>query len=282
MIARVPAGLLAMLALVVAACDGGGGAVEHPTGAGELVLRSATGGGLVPPGTVLRAVPEFSLLGDGRIIVPGPQMEIYPGPALPNLLQRSATEDGVQAILRAADEVGLLGPDRTLDAPGIMDAPTTIFTAVANGSRHVTSVYALGLDVPTPPGVSEEELEARKALAAFQASLFNLDGWLPKGSLGEEAPYTFDELRVYVEPYALSPEPELQQAEKPWPLAEPLASFGERYDQFPDVRCGAVHGEDLARLLPEAQGSNELTPWTSGGERYHLVFRPLLPDEHGC
>jgi hypothetical protein len=28
--------------------------------------------------------------------------------------------------------------------------------------------------------------------------------------------------------------------------------------------------------------ANGLTPWTSGGTDYHLIFRPLLPDEHTC
>ena len=36
------------------------------------------------------------------------------------------------------------------------------------------------------------------------------------------------------------------------------------------------------RLGPAAQQANQLTPWISGGRRFHVVFRPLLPDESGC
>jgi hypothetical protein len=47
---------------------------------------------------------------------------IYPGPLLPNLLQRSITETGIQRLLDLADEHGLLGdvtyarPDNIADA----------------------------------------------------------------------------------------------------------------------------------------------------------------------
>ena len=273
---------MAALGLLLTACGGGGERIDHPVGAGELVLRVEAGGGLVPPDYNLHQLPSFSLYGDGRLVTPGPQIALYPGPALPNLLERPLTEEGVQAILAAARDAGLLGPNRHYDAPGIMDAATTTFTVVADGAKHVISAYALGLEVPSPPGVSEEELEARKALLDFSAKLFD-GSWLPEGSLGEEAPYAFTELRVYVRPYDTSPEPGLEQPERPWPLAEPLASFGRPAGNLlPDLRCGAVSGEELATLLPEAQASNELTPWASGGARYLLVFRPLLPDEHGC
>ena len=38
-------------------------------------------------------IPKLSILGDGRVIVPGPQIEIYPGPALPG--DRTATLRGI-------------------------------------------------------------------------------------------------------------------------------------------------------------------------------------------
>jgi hypothetical protein len=130
--------------------------------------------------------------------------------------------------------------------------------------------------------VSEEENQARAALLDFSTKLGDLPAWLPAGSLGAEEPYVFDELRVYVRPYTASPEPGLVQAEKRWPLAAPLAAFGQPVEDLPDTRCGVVMGEELATLLPAAQESSELTPWTSEGSRYLLLFRPLLPDEHGC
>jgi hypothetical protein len=280
MIARVL--WLTLLAFTITACGGGRGAIEHPQGADELVLRVATGGGLVPPEYVLRELPGFSLYGDGRLVVRGPEVLIYPAPALPNVIQRQVSEDGVQALLAAADGAGLLGPSRHYDFPGIADAGTTTFTVVADGERHVVSAYALGLEAPGQPGISEEENEARAALLEFSTKLSDLQAWLPERSLGPEEPYAFDELRVYVRPYTASPEPELVQVEKPWPLAQPLTTFGQPVEILPDARCGVVAGEELATLLPAAREANELTPWTSEGARYLLLFRPLLPDEHGC
>ena len=48
------------------------------------------------------------------------------------------------------------------------------------------------------------------------------------------------------------------------------------------MRCGAVAADAATTLLPLAEQANQLTPWTSDGERYALWFRPLLPDESGC
>jgi len=44
----------------------------------------------------------------------------------------------------------------------------------------------------------------------------------------------------------------------------------------------AVSGEEWAALVPIAQHANQLTPWTSGGEEFSVLFRPLLPDESSC
>lgn len=76
--------VLLILGAAPAGC-GDGDSIGHPSGQNELVLQVTTGGGLVPIDYDLTLVPEFSLYGDGRLIVPGPVMAIYPGPALPNL-----------------------------------------------------------------------------------------------------------------------------------------------------------------------------------------------------
>ncbi|HEV8056927.1 MAG TPA: hypothetical protein VGQ01_00335, partial [Actinomycetota bacterium] len=99
--------------------------------------------------------------------------------------------------------------------------------------------------------------------------------------LGTEAPYAPTEMRVYVLPY--QEDPELPQDPIAWPLATSLDGFGEAVKNAPSqTRCGVVSGEDLTTLLAAANEANALTPWTSGGTEYHLIFRPLLPDEHTC
>ncbi|HEY7660969.1 MAG TPA: hypothetical protein VIC58_10265 [Actinomycetota bacterium] len=289
--------VLVAATLVLAACgrfndEGGstgasGGAtgpsgIEHPTGADDLVLRVEYQGGFVPYEFMLKRVPAWSLYGDGTVIVEGPVIEIYPGPALPNLLAFSITEEGIQAILEAAQEAGLMDGDATYGYPCIADAADTVFTTNAGGSTSVVSAYALEFADPalsTGGDCPDVDTQARAKLAEFQRMLGDLRSWLP-GPIGPEEPYTPTEMRTYVLPYR--GQDDLQQSPIEWPLSQPLVAFGDPVPDGNDIRCGVVSGDDLAELLPLAEQANELTPWTSGGEEYQLIFRPLLPDEHGC
>ncbi|MGH2573524.1 MAG: hypothetical protein ACRDGU_08615 [Actinomycetota bacterium] len=284
---RVPwTALVPLLTVLAGACAGlatgrGADGIDHPTDPGRLVLRVEQGGGFVPVEYALRDVPIFSLYGDGLIVTTGPQIAIYPGPALPNLVATRISDAGIQAILRAARDAGLLGRDRHYDNPGIADAATTTFAVVAEGRRHVVSAYALGVD--EPPGlIPEDEREARRKLSEFQARLSDLRRWLPEGSVGEERPFEFDELRIFVRQGAQAPQDEgLEQPEMKWPLQDGLAGFGLEVLDL-EFRCGSMEGASLETLLPLVQNANELTPWRDGGELYSLIFRPLLPDESGC
>ncbi len=279
--ARTWTPLLAAIALLAGACGRttgpGNGGIDHPTGAHQLVLRVDVGGGFIAPDYSLRQIPRFSLFGDGTLITQGPQMEIYPGPALPALIATPISEEGVQAILEATRGAGLFGPNRHYDFPCIADVGTTTFTLNAEAEHHVVSAYALSEGQSDCPGV---DTGARAKLARFQAKLGDLRSWLPEGSVGQDGQYAFTELRVYVRPY--TGDPTLSEREVAWPLTTPLADFGQAVANLPDTRCGVVGGDELATLLPDVRSANELTPWTSEGRSYGLLFRPLLPDEHGC
>ncbi len=277
---RLSLAILALAAVSGACAPGaasrGSGNIEHPTGA-SLVLRVQTGGGFIAPQSTLGQIPEFSMFGDGRIITPGAQPAIYPGPALPNLLVEQVNEDGIQAILEAARRAGLMGPNATYHAPCISDQATTTFTLVADGQTHVVSAYALG-----DSSCDGADTQARAALAAFRARLSDLASWLPPGSIGEQSAFQPTGMRVYVRPLAPPADPNLEQPPIDWPLPQPLATFGTPDPTLPDLRCGVVQGTDLAALLTDADRANQLTPWRSEGREYTLIFRPLLPDERGC
>ena len=279
---------VAAVALTSAACadssstTSGGDGIEHPTGADQLILRVETGGGFTAPEYQLRLIPEFSLYGDGSLITPGPQIEIYPPPALPSVQTQPISEDGVQAILQAAIDAGV-DTDQDMTDMGstmIADAPTTTFTITVNGVTNSFGVYALGiLDGNRPEGMSKEEYDARQALSSFVQQLGDLQSWLPAGSLGETTTYEAPGTRVYVGD--VRHDAQLPQRPVAWPLDPPLASFGE--DTGAGYRCGTVTGTDwTGTLQPLAEGTNELTPWTSEGAKYGLVFRPLLPAETSC
>jgi hypothetical protein len=287
---------IAAVAVLASACGGlanddpgsggttgatGSTGIQHPTGADQLILGVAYEGGFVPYGYTLGSTPFWSLFGDGTLIVPGPQIEIYPGPALPNLTATPVSEEGIQAILEAARDAGLMDGDASYVDMCIADAATTVFTTSADGTTTVVSAYALGMGEPAGTCGNEKDAEARAKLAAFQAKLTELRSWLPNGSVGTERPYDPTEMRVYVLPY--QGDAELPQDPVEWPLEPPLDAFGEAVQNAPThTRCGVVTGEDLTTLLAAARKANALTPWTSDGTEYQLIFRPLLPDEHAC
>jgi hypothetical protein len=254
-------------------------AIGHPPGAGDLLLRWAYEGGFTPVDHHLTSLPEFSLYGDGRIVRPGPQIEVYPGPALPSLEVVSVDEAGVGLILDAAFRAGLdtMGDLSDMGTVGVADAPDTVFTVRAGGVDRQVRVYALSEAGGATPGMPASEAAARERLLRFIDRLGSLERWLPEGSIGPATPFEPEGARIYVTRYR--GEPELPQPELAWPLAAQLA-LG---DAGGGPRCIVVTGPDwIDRLRPVAERATQLTPWTSGGRRYALAFRPLLPDESGC
>jgi hypothetical protein len=285
---RTVAAAVVAVALLAAACANepggtGQGGITHPTGSDRVVLRVSYEGGFVPVEYVLTQFPTFSLFGDGLIVVPGAQIEIYPGPALPAASERTVTEEGMQAILQAALDAGLGDGDRELTdmgSVGIADASTTVFTLTANGTTSTVKVYALGALDEQPAGMDDEEFALRQRLEDLVERLGVLDQWLPEGSIGDETTFDPAGYRLFVGDYR--PDESVPQTPATWPLSTPLASFGEPTAALPDVRCGAVSGGDWDSLEPAASQSNQLTPWVSGDTEYGIRFRPLLPDESGC
>ncbi|MGH2723446.1 MAG: hypothetical protein ACRDI0_04125 [Actinomycetota bacterium] len=299
---RTLIGTMLVLLLAATACGrirpGNTGTIEHPEGSEDVILRVEDGGFFGPLAWTFGALPSFSLYGDGRVIVPAPRIEIYPPPALQGLTVREVSEEGIQAILAEARDAGLLDGDRRYEGEGLdLDATTTRFTVNADGGRHVVSVYALGDD---PEEAPSGERDVRRALMDFTSRLSSLEEWLPAGSVGPEELFAPDRLAVFTNPYDSEqgeflpplnedepdPPPEALP-ELDWPLEQPITGFGEPVEQYQGppillVRCGVVEGRDLEAILSTAEEASELTPWVSGGERYALVLRPLLPGEQAC
>jgi len=59
-----------------------------------------------------------------------------------------------------------------------------------------------------------------------------------------------------------------------WPIAE--VDLGGAAD------CLAVEGEVAAEVGSRFALANQLTRFEQGGVAYHVVVRPVLPDEPGC
>jgi hypothetical protein len=300
---RILIGCVLLVALAGTACGrlrlGGGceGEIQHPGDPEDLILQVEAGGAYVPVAWTFREAPSFSLYGDGRLIVPAPRIEKYPAPVLQGFTVRELSEEGIQAILAEACDAGLLGANSRYEGEGMgTDAGTTTFTVNAEGERHVVSVYAFE---EHPEYAPRGEREVRTRLLDFVSLLSTPEKWLPPGSFGEEEAFAPDRLRIFTNPYELRtgeflpplnedfPDPppgELPEVD--WPLAEPIAAFGEPQEPYQGgplpVRCGVVRGEDLKAMLDAGQEASEFSPWVSDGQRYGLILRPLLPDERGC
>jgi hypothetical protein len=266
-------------------------AIEHPTGADEVILRVEAGGGLFPQAMALSQIPRFSLLGDGRAISGGPVITIYPAPALPNLRQIRLTETGIQEVLAAAAKAGLLDGDKSYANNTVSDAMTTVFRINANGRTTTVSAYALGWGEDDPKWTAEE----RAAMAKLQDFLAYLSGvatWTdPARVASGDEPYPIEQLQVVafqIDRSGATPDPNDPTQNQPpmdWPLSAPLSSFAVASDLLgpaTNARCGVVTGDDANTVLQAAGQANELTPWVSEDTSYRVSFRPLLPDESGC
>jgi hypothetical protein len=261
-------------------------AISHPTGATDLVLRLRYVGGFAPPSAHLMDLPMVSVYGDGTVIVPGPQIMIYPGPTLPNLQRATITPAGMQVLLAAAREAGLLGPDAQYGLEGIMDASTAEFTLNAEGRVHTVSAYALmegeGRS-PEAPGSSDPAVaDARAKLSLFQGQLGSLEALLDK-EIGPWTPFQPDVVQLLITAGPPDDGQGLAQAPVAWPLDADLATFGDALPTLMEgQRCGVVAGADLETLWPLFGEASALTPWTDGDAAFGIAVRPLLPAETGC
>jgi hypothetical protein len=241
----------------------------------DLVLRVELVHGFMRENFVAQA-PMVSVYGDGRVITEGPQIAIDPRPALPNLVVRHISPAGVNALVnRALDRD--VGHGRDYGQPNIYDAPSTRFTLLTDAGVLVTDVYALGV-TDSHDGLTDAQRSARQMLQNLIDELTDLPRTLGPEA-GEEKPYEATALaavsREWTEP-ATDRQP---QPERAWPGP---ALPGEPMGRLPEVRCLTVGGAVAPTVLAAAATATDGTPWASGGKRWRVEFRPLLPDETSC
>ena len=296
-LALAAAGVLSLVMLSAAACGTSGGVGNvgdtivgattstsltdppaHPTGSDQVVLRVTDGGGFVPVEYNLTSTPEFTLYGNGRVIVSGPVIAIYPGPALPNLQTTIIPEEAVSSILSAAQEAGLLQNGIDYGQPSITDVSTTTFVVNVGGKTYQSDVYALGMEAGAS-GLTMGQQQARATLQDFRGKLADLTAFV--SSPMSWSPYEYTSLAVYSQPVdttAGTDSTDIMPGRLDWPLDD-LSTLGAPVD--PGYRRVVVTGQDLLTLQQKAPlaKANAITQWTSAGRDYHLYFRPLLPDE---
>ena len=164
-----------------------GTAIDHPTGAMDVVLRYEEGGGFMMPSFLATIVPHFTLYGDGTVIFRDPRDEAPPaaGPIMRQNQFRTAalSEEQVQELLAFALGEGGLGVARpTYENPMIADAGTTVFTVRAGGLDKTVSIYALGLDdegVPDRPARAAFSRLAERLIDLDSGGAFPTDAYVP-------------------------------------------------------------------------------------------------------
>jgi len=244
------------------------GGYQHPTDADDMVIEYAEVGGFVPREFAFQRTPNLMISGDGRVFSPGAQIEIYPGPLLPAVQVQPITEEGIQEILAAAEEAGLLQQVQYEQPTDIADATTAQVTINVNGQTFVHEAYALGLSFPGEG--SEEVTPERQALADFIARLNDMAGVIGADQLGEQTIFepaeygieaiVVDDLSAYgsdgIEPTAVD-----------WPTDASV-----RLADSPT--CIVVAASEVGELLATA---NQLTFFTDADVTYQVLAKPILP-----
>ncbi len=220
----------------------------------------------------------------------GAQTLEFPGPALPALIERTLTEDGIQQVLQAVEDTNLFTEDLELNGAQnvVADAPNTVFILDAGGQQVTVSIYGLGTlspDMEAPQGMPSGEIQAHRVLGALNNGLMTIDTTLPADAWESEGwqPYEPEALRLYVRDVTGEPVDggDLPEQVREWPTDDDPAAFGDAEEFFGDgTRCGVVDGEFGALWLDELTAANQMTLWTTDGEnRFRVTARPVLPHE---
>jgi hypothetical protein len=290
--------LLATVALATVACGGtpgstaqppaspdsspgaspalGEGAIQHPTGATDIVLRYEEVGGMMIPEFGLAQVPVFTLYGDGTVVfVPaGAEPGFEPGKPIVRTPLRTAklSPEQMQDLLEVALRDGGLAAARLrYEDMFVSDASTAVFTINAGGAEKVVSAYALGFENPQA-GPDTAILTAmtglRDRLADFdQGGTFTSEPYAPQAYRG-----------ILLDAAMMADVPVMA-----WPWEGlTLADFAGPLDPNSlQTLTRALSPEEVAALGIEGieGGAHGIYVRTDDGKLFSLVVRPLLPDE---
>ena len=241
---------------------------QYPTGADDVVVEYAEVGGFIPREFAFQQTPNVLVSGDGRVFGPGAQIAIYPGPLLPAVQVQSITEEGIQAILAAADDAGLLQEIDYEQPTNIADASTAQVTINVNGETYVHEAYALGLAIPGEGG--QETTPQRQALADFIAQLNDLAGLVGADELGEQEIFDPSEYGIealVVEDLSVYGSDGIEPTVVDWP-ADVTVRLADA------TTCTVVPASEVGEVLGAA---NQLTFFTDADVTYQVLAKPILP-----
>lgn len=247
--------------------------IEHPTGSTDVILRMEQGGGFVPMGFMVTQAPEFTLYGDGTVLIkPLEDPDLPQGfdVAQPRFLQGHLDDETVQSLLEFALGQGRLAVARDrYEDPMLADASTTIFTVNAGGITKTVSVYALSEVVE--PG---RDAVDRAAFAELAELLRSFETRARGGELGEVVLYEPSHYRVtLMESFGEQPAEPLE-----WPWDDVTPDDFAPTDEF-TFPVAILTADDVAELTDVPSGGHPGIAVDYEGTTWMLGVRPLLPDE---
>lgn len=278
-------------ALLVAGCGQGGspslvGSTELKDvafGPDDLVARVEYTNGFTSSAELAIRLPSVSVYGDGRVITEAALPPIFPSPALPQLQVEHVSVADVRRLLDViiGADVGKRGHHGDLGRPNVPGASSTRFTVLTPEGLRFSEAHALGAGMEPNVELRPEQRAAREKLMTLHDQLADLRSTLGTDAVGQPKPYEPKLLVALVRPWVYPGDASPGDAgpkEIVWPgPALPGESIG------PDLGCVIAKDETLVAVLVAARSAKTVTPWTYGGRRWAIMFRPLLPDERaGC
>ena len=266
------AGTPALAALIAACGDDKKIAFDSiPNGPQDVVIKITNEGGFVPAGFSFVNLPQLLISGDGRVFTPGAQLEIYPGPLLPAIYERTITDEGIQKALQLADDAGLLGAPLDYSLPdgiGIADASDTVVVINANGKVYEHRANALGFDMPDG-GASTP---ARENLQTFVTIISDIAKVAGSGNVGDEHSFVPDQYRFQ----ALAVDPTQWTDPSPTIVAWPDSTGAVLAES---LECATVPADAVEALFTSA---NQLTFFEEADLTYQLYAVGVLPGDATC
>lgn len=279
--------LLMVVSLVLAACGGGeigqpdpdpvgdetpttrtpDGAdtwgFEVPTNPDAVLLEWLSVGGFVPVEYNVGRAPRFVLTAGGQLYFEGPMTLQYPGPQLVRFQKAQLTQPQMMAILEAISNTELVrvaeGSNESANQT-VADADTSVFVLHhADGRTSRYSIYAFGIE-SGDADVAEFEALARAVEA---------------GTGGESSVAAIERLQVVISPAGSG---EKLSTVVDWPFGD----LTEVPGVFNEVRCLGISGDELAEAVDLFDSANSATLYSSGGDNWRALVRPLLAYEEAC
>lgn len=247
----------------------------------SVVVQVRHGGGLTGTGPAAGEIPAVSVYADGRVIEPGPQILIYPTPALPSIQIRHVGATRAQALAEQAAAAGVR-PDTDFGDPKIADATTTWITVNTSGTPRTVAIAGLREAGTDDPDLTAAQQDARRQVKALVSDLEDLPA---DGPSQQAEPYRPETVAVLARPHTraspapVSPAPAVPGPAREWPGP---ALPGSDLPGSTATGCVIATGTEVQQIRSAAADASTATAWTWQDRTWTVTIRPLLPGESEC